>query len=124
MAYDTLRERVMADDSAETLNVTIQQINSRGKYEDAGYGTVTLTREKFYLNGILSGEPFERETSLITFASLPFSPGKYFEIQHSEEIFRCVPENPKTVVKFVNKVKIYHALAISAREPVMNNERS
>ena len=124
MAYDTLRERVMADDSAETLNVTIQQITSRGKYEDAGHGTVTLTREKFYLNGILSGEPFEREISLITFASLPFSPGKYFEIQHSEEIFRCVPENPKTVVKFVNKVKIYHALAISARESVMNNERN
>ncbi|MBQ7386768.1 MAG: 1-acyl-sn-glycerol-3-phosphate acyltransferase [Clostridia bacterium] len=118
MTYDELSSRIASGDEGEvTLNVRIQQIVGKGtKFSDVGEGSVTLTKDHFYISGTLNGEAFERSIPILTFASLPFSPGKYFEIQHSEEIFRCIPDDTRQVMKFINKVKIFHELAAAEHE--------
>lgn len=42
--------------------------------------------------------------------ALPFSPGKYMEIQDGQNIYRCVLEDGKPVMKFINMVKAFHEI--------------
>ena len=41
----------------------------------------------------------------------PFSPGKHFEIQDGQMIYRCVLEDGKMVMKFINMLKIFYEQA-------------
>ena len=118
MAQNVLREKILSGDEGEvTLEVEILKIpEGESKYTHAGYGEVTLTREHFHISGVLNGEELDRSIPILTFASLPFAPGKYFELQHSKEIFRCVPSDPRQVTKFVHKVKIFHDFAAAEHE--------
>ena len=116
--YKTLYDRILDGSEGEvTLRVRIQQIPEKStKFSDVGDGEVTLTRSAFHLKCTVCDEELERTIPILTFASLPFSPGKHFEIQHSEEIFRCIPEDQREVMKFINKVKIFHELAVAEHE--------
>ncbi len=83
------------------------------KFVEIGEADIVLTEEKFDINGNLGGEVCELSVPIHNFASLPFSPGKYFEIQHGENILRCTPEDPKIVMKLINAVKIFYELNLS-----------
>jgi len=50
-----------------------------------------------------------------SFASLPFQPGKYLEIQCGEQIYRCFPDNGALVMKMINMVKIYYEIHTAIR---------
>ena len=109
---DLYKEIAEDPESATSLSVKFLTVNNEKKrFENAGEGEVQLDRRHFFVKGEINGEMRELSIPTATFASLPFSPGKYFELQHGEEIFRCVPEDPRQVTKFVNKVKIYHGIA-------------
>ena len=80
------------------------------KYIDAGECTVTLCEKRFTLSGRLHGEEVNIEISTASFASLPFSPSRYFEIQDGDRIYRCIPNDPRVVTKFINRVKIFYEM--------------
>lgn len=82
----------------------------KNKYVPVGEGTVTLNSEKFLLEGTLKGESFFLTVPTESFPTLPFRPGKYIEIQDGKTIYRCVLENGKLAMKFINMVKIFYEL--------------
>ena len=84
------------------------------KFEKVGEGSITLTNQSFLIKGSINGEETDVKVSIVNFASLPFSPGKYLEIQHGEDIYRCVLRDGRLVMKFINMVKIFYELNSSA----------
>ena len=98
------------DDSLH-VHTKIQLVNEKtSKFEDAGEGELTLSAAGFCLNGTLNGAPFELNAPVAGIPTLPFSPGKYLEIQNGNDIYRCVLEDGKLVMKFINLVKIFYEL--------------
>lgn len=80
------------------------------KYVEAGRGSVTLSPERFLIEGILNGEAISLSVPTASFPTLPFSPGKYIEIQDGPTIYRCVLEDGRLAMKFINMVKIFYEL--------------
>lgn len=80
------------------------------KYMPMGHGTVTLSPEKFLIEGTLKGEDISVSIPVAPFPTLPFSPGKYIEIQDGQTIYRCVLEDGKLAMKFINMVKAFYEL--------------
>ncbi len=80
------------------------------KYVEVGQGTVTLSPEKFLIEGTIHGEEVSLSIPTAAFPTLPFSPGKYMEIQDGPIIYRCVLEDGKLAMKFINMVKIFYEL--------------
>ncbi len=86
----------------------------KNRFTLGGTATVTLTDTHFHVVGELSGEKIDMNIQIAPFASLPFSPGKYFEIQHGEDILRCYPTDPSLVMKVINRVKLYYEIHTAA----------
>ena len=108
--YNTLKEQI-AEGKINQLSAkaSIRMINySNHKFTDVGSGEIHLSRENFRIQGVINGEETELAIPITNFASLPFSPGKHLEIQHGKDIYRCVLEDGKQVMKFINMVKIFH----------------
>lgn len=80
------------------------------KFVDAGFGTLELYKEKFILRGTIHGEKVELSIPA-NVPTLPFSPGKYLELQDGGTIYRCVLEEGHLVMKFINMLKIYYELS-------------
>ena len=80
------------------------------KYVEAGRGSVALSPERFLIEGILNGEAISLSVPTASFPTLPFSPGKYIEIQDGPTIYRCVLEDGRLAMKFINMVKIFYEL--------------
>lgn len=113
--------RLIYDAEKETLSQGIANVLSaktrihmvdtrKNKYAEAGHGTVTLNGEHFLLEGVLHQEPIQLRIPIAGFPTLPFSPGKYIEIQDGPTIYRCVLEDGKLAMKFINMVKIFHEI--------------
>lgn len=79
------------------------------KFVEVGHGTVELRSKHFTITGQIHGEPVALNISAEGLPTLPFSPGKYLEIQDGKTIYRCVLENGDLVMKFINLVKIFYA---------------
>ena len=75
------------------------------RYETIGYGNITFDFNKFLMEGTYRGEPFTEEISTSAFPILPFRPGGYFEIQHGEQIYRIIPDDPEIVMKWIFTLK-------------------
>lgn len=80
------------------------------KMTEVGCGELLLKKGSILLTGILRGEPFCQEVSIQGVPTLPFSPGKYLEVQHGEDIYRCVLRDGKQVMKFLNYIKYFYQL--------------
>ena len=80
----------------------------KGKYQKAGTATVTVNAEGFILDGVLQDAPWQLQIPIGNLPTLPFSPGKHFEIQDGPQTYRCAPEDGRLVMKFINMVKIFH----------------
>lgn len=80
------------------------------KYGKVGEGTVTLSPEKFLIEGTIRGEEVSLSIPIAGFPTLPFSPGKYLEVQDGQTIYRCVLTEGKLAMKFINRVKIFYEL--------------
>ena len=111
LIHDYERERILAGHDTLTSHAKIQcTTQKKRKYHDIGEGEITLHADRFTLIGSAYGEGVEVDAPTTNFASLPFSPGKYFEIQHGDAIYRCLPDDKRLVTKFVNMVKIFYEL--------------
>ena len=90
----------------------IQMINyGKRAFESVGRGEITLNSESFRIVGAIRGEDVDISIPIANFASLPFKPGKYLEIQHGKDIYRCMLDDGKLVMKFINMVKAYYELS-------------
>lgn len=113
LIYNRLKEQVLsgAVTGLET-NVTIRMIDyDRKKFQDVGQGTVTLNAEQCVIAGRIRGEAVTLTVPIAGIPTLPFKPGKYLEVQQGSDIYRCVPEDGRLVMKFINLVKIFHELS-------------
>lgn len=110
LIHKILRERFDNGELEElSSNVQIQMITEgEGKFERVGSGEMKLCRDHFTLTGIIGLEKVDISIPTATFAALPFKPGKFIEIQHGDKIYRCFPSDGKTVIKFIDMVKIFY----------------
>lgn len=86
------------------------------KFVKAGSGEVGLDNEKITLNGLIYGEETKVSVSVANLPTLPFSPGKYFELQNGKTIYRCVLNDGKLVMKLVNMLKIFHQNRVKEKQ--------
>ena len=117
--YDDLKEKIISGiDDCISIDAKIQMIDY-GKHEfvDVGEGKITLDSKDFIIDGTIKGENKTITVETTKFASLPFKPGKFFEIQHGDDIYRCFPkENPVIVMKIINMVKIFYELSTEGKK--------
>lgn len=79
-------------------------------FRPAGQGKVTLNTTSVILDAVIDGQPRYIEKSIVDFPSLPFVPGKRFEIQDDMLSYRCFPDDPKMVMEWINTLKILHKI--------------
>ena len=92
-----------------TSPVSISMIDmKKKKFLPAGQGTLSLSEEAFRLQGTVKGESLDISVDAGTFPSLPFSPGKYLEFQYGDDIYRCMPDDGRQVMKYINMIKVLY----------------
>ena len=82
----------------------------KNKFTEVGRGVVTLSSKGFNISGTVRGEAADFNISIANVPSLPFSPGKYIEVQDGSVIYRCYPDDGKLVMKYINMLKIFYEL--------------
>ena len=112
MIYTLVKEQIESGKlSTLSSKVEIQMIpNGKRSFERVGDGTLTLTKDSFALSGVPGIEEPELIIPIESFAALPYNPGKYIEVQYGEDIYRCLPEDGRLVIKFINMVKIFYEI--------------
>lgn len=80
------------------------------KFADAGEGVVRLSARRLQLEGTANGQPLALALPLVGIPSLPFSPGRHFEIQHGGTIYRCLPRDGRIVMKFIRTLQLFHEM--------------
>ena len=116
--YGKVKEALIANSALDvSIPADISLIDKKKhKFVHAGEATVRLTDGHFHIDGVIGGEEQSITVATQSFASMPFSPGKYFEIQHNGEIFRCSPKDPQCVMEFVNTVKALYEISEQEKE--------
>lgn len=112
LIYERTEEKILSGELAMLSTKTkICMIDyDRKKFKEVGQGTLTLNGEGFVINGQIRGEGVKFRVTIAGVPTLPFKPGKYLEVQQGSNIYRCVLENGRLVMKFINMVKIFHKL--------------
>ncbi len=110
--HDFVKENVESGTETElSSDVEIQMLaEGKSRFESVGSGKMTLTQEKFTLSGTINGEHTDLSIPIISFAALPYKPGVYIELQYRNEIYRCLPADGRTVIKFINMVKVFYEI--------------
>lgn len=80
------------------------------KFVEVGEGTVSLCKDHFSLTGKINGEAVDYVIPSAKTPILPFGPGRYFEIQNGQEIYRCILEDGRLAMKFINSLKAFYEL--------------
>lgn len=107
---EKLKDKILrGEETILSARTKIHMISeTKNKFVEVGQGMLTLSKEQFFIDGIINDNEFTLSIPVANFPSLPFSPGKYLEIQHGSTIYRCVLDDGRLAMKFVNMVKILH----------------
>ncbi len=118
--YAALREAVLrGDETGLSAATDIHMIDSvRNRFVKVGAGTVSVNARQIHITGTVRGQDVSLHLPIAQLPALPFGPGKYLELQHGSDIYRCVLHDGKLVMKFIHLVKIFHELSSSAPRPV------
>ena len=92
--------------------------DGKKKFTQEGSAAVTLNAAGFTLEGTLRDAPWQLHVPIGSIPTLPFSPGRYFEIQDGPDIYRCVLSDGKLVMKFINMVKVFYELNTKEKAPI------
>ncbi len=104
-----LEKRISAGENSISSPVRIRMVEpGRKRFADVGEGTLSLSAQGFRLCGCIRGEEQCIELPIVNIPTLPFGPGKYLELQRDKDIFRCLPEDGRLVMKMINMLKIFH----------------
>ncbi len=117
MIYADLKQKIKSGEESELSTLAIVQLINpkKRKYVTAGVAKITLNRENMSIDGIINGEDVTLSIKTVSHPSLPFKPGKYFEIQHGDRSYRCFPKNGAIVMKWINMVKIFYELSLEEK---------
>jgi len=112
LIYDTLKEQIKLNlDMTLESNTKIHMIDyNKHAFVEVGYGRVSLCRQHFLIDGQINGKAATLQFPIVNIPCLPFEPGKYLEIQHGQDIYRCVLEDGRLVMKYINMIKIFYEL--------------
>ena len=115
LTYGETAEQVRGDpEYTLSAQTGIQMIDpEKNRFVDVGQGTVTLDRKGFRLMGKIREKLVELKIPISSLPTLPFSPGKRFELQQGPVIYRCVLKDGRLAQKFIHMLKACYAL----REP-------
>ena len=109
--FEKVKEKIQAGENSLSASTKIQMIDSKKKkFVEVGHGTIKLSEEGFFLQGVLQGEDFSLTVPITGIPMIPFGPGKYIEIHKGMEIYRCVLDEGKLAMKFVNMLKVFYEL--------------
>lgn len=109
--YQREMEELSVSDSILAAETDFYLIDSKKcKFFPVGSGSISLSESGFAVNGVFNGEEKTFTVPIGTFPSLPFSPGAYLELQDGNVIYRCVLNDGRLVMKFINRVKCYYAM--------------
>jgi len=110
--YEAMAKKLREDDSVRIqADVTFRMVDeTKHKMVDVGEGSVLLKRGSITLTGTIRGRETNLEVPIVGIPALPFSPGKHLEVQHGENIYRCVFKDGKPVMKFINMLKAFYCL--------------
>ena len=109
---DAQLRRLSADGEASlSVDAEIQMVDQeKHRFVPVGRAAVTLDRNGFVLDGMIEGEKTVIEIPISTMPTIPYKPGVNFDLQKKQLIYRCVPDDPKIIMKFVNMVKSFYIL--------------
>ena len=112
LIYQDMEKKLEADHTMQMQAAVSFFIvdDDQHKMVEAGKGTILLKRGSITLDGKFHGEKKKLEVPILSIPALPFSPGKYLEVQHGEDIYRCVFRDGRPVMKFINMLKCLHCL--------------
>lgn len=110
--HDDLKQKMQQEPAISlSADCTFRMICSeKPKFVDVGCGNITLHNGSFRITGTIHGEAVDTTVSVCNVPTLPFSPGKYLEIQDGSNIYRCVLDDGRLVMKFINMIKIFYEL--------------
>lgn len=110
--YKDVEQTLEADPDMELqADVTFRMVDEKKhKMVDAGEGIVLLRRGRITLRGRIRGQETDLDVPIAGIPALPFSPGKHLEVQHGEDIYRCVFKDGRPVMKFINMVKAQYRI--------------
>ena len=111
-----LERSIREGESLISMPVSVRMLgDGESIFTTVGHGSLSLSAAGFVLEGSLNGEEVSISIPIVNIPTLPFSPGKYLELQRDKEIFRCVPEDGRMVMKTINMLKVFHRLSL--KEP-------
>lgn len=112
LIYKDMAQKLEADTTQQMQAEVFFRVvdNEAHKMVDAGEGTILLKRGTITLSGTICGEETTLEVPITGIPALPFSPGKHLEVQHGEDIYRCVFKDGRPVMKFINMLKCLYKL--------------
>lgn len=112
LIYERMKAELRSDPEASLESGCVFRMvcDKQKKFIDVGSGSISLSRAGFHITGSIDGEEVDFTVPVGNVPTLPFSPGKYLEIQHGSDIYRCVLHDGKLVMKFINMVKIFFEL--------------
>jgi len=112
LIYENLKEKIQRGLESElSTRAKIKMLDEdKPKFVEVGEGTVHLSRGSFRIVGQIRGKDVDLTIPIKNIPTLPFSPGKHLEIQHGDLIYRCLPEDGRLVMKYINMVKIFYEL--------------
>ncbi|MCF0136180.1 MAG: 1-acyl-sn-glycerol-3-phosphate acyltransferase [Lachnospiraceae bacterium] len=94
-----------------TQPVEIRMIDyDKHTYVPVGTGELTFSYETLSLKGVIGEEPAEITMRTKKTPALPFSPGKYLELQDPKQSYRCVLKDGRQTMKFINYLKAVYRL--------------
>jgi len=114
--YEDLKKRVLeGKEDNLTAQAQIRMVDpKKHKFCPVGEAEVELSRGQFRIDGQINGEEVHLTIPAGNIPALPFSPGKYLEIQHGGDIYRCVFRDGYLVMKFINMLKVFYELTHEA----------
>jgi len=80
------------------------------KFQEVGQGELNLSKEGFSIVGNIAEEELRLHVPIGNIPTLPFKPGRYLEVQDGGDIYRCVLEDGRQVIRFINMVKVFYEL--------------
>lgn len=112
LIYENLKERIKCDiEHVLQAKTRIQMIDyKKHSFIEVGHGNVRLCKDHFSIDGQINNQAVNLRIPIANIPCLPFGPGKYLELQHGQDIYRCVLEDGRLVMKYINMIKIFFEL--------------
>ena len=104
-----VERRIESGEDSIGSHVRIKMVEPKShSFAEVGEGQLSLDREGFHVSALIRGEERAFDIPIFNIPTLPFGPGKYLELQQDKDIFRCVPDDGRLVMKMINMLKILH----------------